>query len=177
MLNMFMFFACADMAPESVEKEIQYVYTEECATLKGKQICDFMATNEYDQPVWFHDIDGPVVMDLSAMWCAPCQTAAQDLSDLHDQYPDVTFLTLLIEDGVGNPPDANDIDGWKNSLGVDTPVWASSREILTSNPTEVENKLYLDAWPTFYVFDENKTVIDYVRGYNKQILSEYASNL
>ena len=171
MFSTFYLIGCADMAPESVEEKITHVYVEECATLKGKQICDFVSTDEYDQEVWFHDIEGPVLLDLSAMWCAPCQAVARDIPELHAQHPEVTFLTLLIEDGVGNPPDSNDITGWKNSLGLETPVWANSRELLTSNPTEIEDKLYLDAWPTFYIFDENKKVVEYLRGYNKDAIN------
>jgi hypothetical protein len=95
-----------------------------------------------------------------------------------DEIPEVTFLTVLIEDGAGNPPETNDIAGWKDSLGISScPVWGSSREIVSNDPTDMEDHFYLDSWPTFYLIGSDGKVESFMRGYNEDGLREAALGL
>ena len=116
-----LFLGCADLAPPPGDMITQIVEVQKCATLKDHTICDFDAINEIGEDSFLSDLYGqPIVLDLSAMWCGPCQLAGQHMQETADEISNVTFLTILIEDGAGNPPETNDISGWKDSLDIDS---------------------------------------------------------
>ena len=152
---------------------------EQCATLYGRQVCDFQAIDENGEPVSLLGLRGqPVVLDLSAMWCGPCISAGQETQSKADRLPNVHFLTVLIEDESGNVPDQSDIQRWQQITGIESePVWGSSRDIVTSNPFELENKFYLEGWPTFYFIDSEGRMVDYMKGYEYNSLLQKAESL
>jgi thiol-disulfide isomerase/thioredoxin len=151
---------------------------KECATLKDHQICDFDAI-DINGVAALSDLYGrPIVLDLSAMWCGPCKEAAASLQETADSIPGVTFLTVLIEDSYGNPPDAEDINSWINNAGITSePVWGSSRDILTQDPLEMKDHLFLTGWPSFYFIDSEGNLQEYIRGYSESTIREKALNL
>lgn len=150
-----------------------------CATLRGVVVCDFEAIDEEGEQVRLSNLRGsPVVLDLSAMWCGPCMSAASGTQTKSEILPGVTFLTVLIEDVEGNPPKANDIKSWKEDFGiVDSPVWGSTRDIVTSNPIDLKDKFYLGGWPSFYFINSSGQLEDYMRGYDPDEVLQKASEL
>jgi thiol-disulfide isomerase/thioredoxin len=174
-----LFLGCVDVAPPPADLAAQAAEVQKCATLKDHIICDFDAIDEIGEDSFLSDLYGkPIILDLSAMWCGPCQLAGSHMQATAAEIPGVTFLTVLIEDGQGNIPETNDIEGWKDSLEITScPVWGSSREIISNDPTDMEDHLYLDSWPTFYLIDSNGKVQSYMRGYNEDALKEAALGL
>tara|TARA_A100001015_G_scaffold258051_1_gene301034 strand:+ start:1982 stop:2512 length:531 start_codon:yes stop_codon:yes gene_type:complete len=150
-----------------------------CANVAGMQICDFEAIDENGDPAVISDLRGnPIVLDLTAAWCGPCIQAAAETQQKADFLPDVIFLTLMIEDISGQVPDMADLVLWKNTHDITTaPVWGGSRDLLTANPIDVKDKLYLTGWPTFYFIDSDGYVVDYMRGYEANTIIQKASEL
>jgi len=150
-----------------------------CATLAGKRVCDFSMIDENGDEVWFYDLMGkPVILDLSAMWCVPCQRAAEEVQEIQDTYPELTYLTILIENLQGVPPEWDDLQVWENELHIDTaPTWGGSRALITSDPIEIESKFYLSAWPTFYFLNDELQVEGYQRGFDSDTIAEWAIDL
>mgnify|MGYP001253543831 CR=1 FL=1 len=184
MLFLSLFLACLgnkSIDPADVGENDSSVIVEEriCATLKGRQICDFPAINEVGEEVALSDLYGePIVLDLSAMWCGPCVIAGNAMQQKADILPGVTFLTVLIENTSGEPPQAYDVDSWKTSRGIiSEPVWGSSRDILSSDPLDMENHLFLSGWPTFYFIDSEGNLQEYMRGYDEATIMEKAAAL
>ena len=178
MLFLSLFLACAadmQVSDSSVFEEP----VEQCATLYGRQVCDFEAMDKNGQSVSLSDLRGqPVVLDLSAMWCGPCISAGSETQSKANQLPNVHFLTVLIEDESGNVPDQSDIERWQQTTGIESePIWGSSRDILTSNPFELEGKFYLEGWPTFYFIDSEGRLQDYLKGYSGDEVMRRASAL
>ncbi len=174
-----LFLACTSPAELTVETGYNNSEEVQCATLSGNQICDFSAIDKNNASTALSDLYGrPIVLDLSAMWCGPCKAAAASVQSTADALGDVTFLTVLIENEYGNPPTAEDLAQWEASYDITSePVWGSSREIITQNPIELSDKLYLEGWPTFYFIDSDGELQDYMRGYSESEIISRLQNL
>ena len=163
-----------------VETETEtIVETEEiCGTIEGKQPCDFIVIDINGDEVNFHSLIGkPVILDLSTTWCYPCNQAAADVQATQDAYPELTYLTILIENDLGTDPEPADLKDWNVEHGITTaPVWAGSREVITDDPTDSE-EFYLRSWPTFYFLDEELRIIGYQRGFDQTIIDSWAEDL
>ena len=192
MLMLSLFLACtADVETPDAETVVETIIetetvtetvteTEEmCATLAGRQVCDFSMIDENGDEVWLYDLMGkPVILDLSAMWCGPCQRAAEEVQEVQDAHSELTYLTILIENLQSNPPAWSDLQVWENELGIDSaPTWGGSRELISSDPTEIESQLFLSGWPTFYFLDSELRVVGYQRGFDSDIIEGWAESL
>ena len=183
MFLLTLFLACAaelQSQSTSLTDSADILPQEEfCATLRGEKICDFYAINDSGEEVILSDLYGqPIVIGLSAGWCGPCIQAAGEMQSKAEALPDVTFLTLLIEDSEGTAPDASDLSQWSNSHGItDAPVWGSSRDLISSDPLELKDHLYLTGWPTFYFIDSEGKLQEYMRGYDANTIIQKASEL
>ena len=136
----------------------------------SKMSCNFSAISPSGEESLYDYYQKPIVLDLSTMWCGYCQVAgleAQEMQDLYAEH-DLVYLTVLIEDFEGNPPDLADIENWKTTLGIDSaPVWASSRDIISDDPAAGWS---ITGWPTFYFIDRNMKVQGLLRGYSQQMI-------
>ncbi|MFB6345906.1 MAG: thioredoxin [bacterium] len=52
--------------------------------------------SNFDEEVTSHD--GPVVVDFWAEWCGPCQQLTPRLEELAEEYPDVNFVKVNVDD-------------------------------------------------------------------------------
>ena len=175
MLLLSVLFACVE--PETKTEYI--TETEEiCAAIEGRQPCDFIVLDEDGNEVNFLSLIGkPMILDLSTMWCYPCNQAAVEVQATQDAYPEITYLTILIENREGNDPSAQDLKDWKGNYGITTaPVWAGSREVITDDPTE-SDEFYLRSWPTFYFLDKDLKIVGYQRGFDQTIVERWAEDL
>jgi len=153
--------------------------TEEiCGTIEGKQPCDFIVIDENGDEVNFHSLIGkPVILDLSTTWCYPCNQAAAEVQATQDAYPELTYLTILIENDQGIDPEVKDLKDWVVEHRITSaPVWAGSREVITDDPTD-SDEFYLRSWPTFYFLDEELRIVGYQRGFDQAIIENWAEEL
>ena len=67
-----------------------------------------------------------VLLDISTMWCAPCQELATGTQETAEYYADQPFsyLTVLQENVHSEPPTGEDLDLWAANFGIEAPVLA-----------------------------------------------------
>tara|TARA_Y100001973_G_C5139714_1_gene302285 strand:- start:325 stop:912 length:588 start_codon:yes stop_codon:yes gene_type:complete len=169
--------ACSACGPaelkvnDSVEVEPYPWALDECSQVVGAQPCNFELRDQNDVLVNLYDFYGStVVLDLSAMWCGPCNVAGMDVQATVERFAehDVRYITVLIDNSQGQPPSLTDAQNWATNLGIETePVLQGSRDLLSSDPT---SGWPLESWPTFIMITSDMEIYYFQKGYNQQVL-------
>lgn len=91
----------------------------------GQVIPDHLAVDQFGDDVSLWQFHGIVwVLDISTMWCSPCQEIAQDVQETADTYRDEGFayVTMFPEDRFGEVPDGADLVEWGDYFGIAEPL-------------------------------------------------------
>jgi thiol-disulfide isomerase/thioredoxin len=119
-----------------------------------------------------------VLLDLSAMWCAPCQSAAATAQATQDDYASQGFhyVTILVVDAQNNTMDASEATHWANTFGITSaPVLQGSRDLLVSGGAA--HGYPLSSWPTFVFLDRSQTVAYGIYGFNEAWIRQVVEGL
>ena len=149
---------------------------DNCSQQIGDHPCDFMLMDQNGEEFNLYDHHGKIIIiDLSAMWCGPCQLAALEVEELQKKYGDkIVYVTILIENVNYNPPTKADIKKWAKAFGIESaPVLAGSRSIISSNP---DIGWPLSAWPQFHIIDQNMIFVESLRGFYPGRMEETIKN-
>ena len=153
-----------------VEGPYPFATWDTCSQNVGDHPCNFTLEDQNAQEVSLYDFYGsPIVLDLSAMWCAPCNAAASDAQATADRFAeyDVRYLTVLIEDATASDVDLQDCQDWAASYGIEEPVLAGSRDLLSSSAS---TGWPLSSWPTFVLITADMEINVFQAGYSQAIL-------
>lgn len=71
-----------------------------------------------------------VILDISTMWCAPCQALAEEVDETWHHYDgsDLMYLTVLPQNLDGTPPSVEDLNTWTDAYGITAPVVADDKD-------------------------------------------------
>ena len=145
------------------------IYTANCKNEPLSIACNFEAIDDIGGTDQLYNYYGmPIVLDFSTMWCGPCNTAASEAQEIQDLYSTegLVYITVLIENSLGDDPTADDLRWWVERYGLTTsPVWGSNRDILNNEDSTAG--WFLQGWPTFWFLDENMKIQSYMRGYSE----------
>ena len=91
----------------------------------GQVIPNIQLVDQYDDTVALWQFYGDVIfLDISTMWCAPCQDLGEDTQETYEDYQDEGFMyaTVLQENMSGETPAVTDLEMWANSYGINAPI-------------------------------------------------------
>lgn len=104
----------------------------------GDTVCEFRLKDQFGDEVSLWQFWGDViVLDISTIWCIPCQKLAASTQATYDHFKDdgVMYLTVLQEDANSNPPDTQDLNDWGDAFGIQAPILADGHENQGSRAT------------------------------------------
>jgi len=141
---------------------------EICGSREEDHPCNIIAVDHNgDEFDMYANYGSLIVLDLSAMWCGPCNSAGAHAQEVQDIYADqdLLYVTVLIENHHGVPPSEADIQQWADAYGNTTsPVVPGNRGMLVSSGGTWE----LTSWPTFFYIDREMVIRDVDKGYSSQ---------
>jgi len=172
------FAACSPSQPQNDDDNdspgdnvVQNLYDpavnwEICSSDVGSHACNIISFDHDGNAFDLYQHYGSlIVLDLSAMWCGPCNQAGSHAQAVQDAYAgdDLIYVTVLIDDLQGNDPDLDDLQHWATSYGNTTsPVVAGKRTMLQSSG----GTWGLTSWPTFFYIDREMVIRDVDKGYS-----------
>jgi len=161
----------------SPEDDMSWVTWETCGQLPGDNPCNFELTNQHGDKVELYDFHKQViVIDLSAMWCGVCAQIAPKGDEFTSDYGDENFewLTLMIDDAQGNPPDQSDLQAWADSFGIRGHVLGGDRTMI--DPA-AQTGFPISGWPTLVIIDQTMTLQYGIIGWNETMVRGWIEQL
>jgi thiol-disulfide isomerase/thioredoxin len=96
---------------------------------EGEVAPDFRLDDQFGAEVSLWQFYGSViVLDVSTMWCSPCQKLARGAQAIADAYRDQGFVyvTLLSQDLGSDVPDQAELQSWGDSFDLTEPILADN---------------------------------------------------
>jgi peroxiredoxin len=96
---------------------------------RGEVVPDFCLTDQHGAKVSLWQFYGDVILlDISTMWCGPCQQIATDVDETWHDYRDkgFTYITMLPEDLEGGEVGADDLNEWAENFEITAPIVADN---------------------------------------------------
>jgi thiol-disulfide isomerase/thioredoxin len=93
----------------------------------GEVVVEFRLPDQFGEEVSLWQFYGKVViLDISTLWCAPCQELAAEVEATYAEYESQGFeyITILPEDLEYEVPDTEELNLWVDQFGLTRPVLA-----------------------------------------------------
>ena len=92
---------------------------------EGDVVPEFRLRDQFGDQVSLWQFYGEVILlDVSTVWCSPCQKLAEDTAETYHDYKDdgFTYVTVLQEDIDGTDLDLEEINEWVDAYDIISPV-------------------------------------------------------
>jgi thiol-disulfide isomerase/thioredoxin len=187
LFSLFLSFGCSSgqlKVAESIDSAHQidkdtysWVTWNECFHDIGDHPCNFNLMDQNGEIVDLYQHHNKVViLDFSSMWCGICNSIATKGDEFAAAYGDDNFIwiTILIENSAGLPPDLVDLQLWTTTYVIESPVLAGDREMIDLS---ARDGYPITSWPTLAVIDR-KMVIQYgINGWNESVVTGWVEEL
>jgi len=159
-----------DYEKQSEETPWSFVDWDSCSASIDDHACNFTLEDKDKKEVSLYDFyDQIIILDISAMWCGPCNAAASDIAEVKLIYPGINYITVLVENEYGEPPTQEDLKNWSTRHSIDEPVLRSDRSFISHDPNE---GWPIEGWPTFYYIGKDMIIEHGHAGYSNQLISQ-----
>ena len=122
---------------------------------EGQVLRDAQLTDQNGDTTCLWQFYGDVlVVDVSTVWCGPCQELAADVEETAEHYADdnVTYVTILTEDEGRNEPIVQDLADWGEYFGITQPILMDPQAFYSGSSLDGGN------YPAIMVVDRTMTV-------------------
>jgi len=163
--------AACDTATEDTAPADPITWTE-CSYVIGDHICN-VTLPDVDEVI--HELYSyygrPIVIQLSAEWCGPCNTAGTFAEAYMQRYAseDLLWITIILENTGGEPATTLDLMQWEaqmNTVGALT--LAGSRDLIDLT---AQDGFPLTSWPTFVIVDDDMVIYHGFYGWSESYLT------
>ena len=92
---------------------------------EGQVPPDARLVDQYGDIVSLWQFHGMVIaLDVSTMWCGPCQLLAREVDEVQEAYghDDFIYLTMMPENVDGDTPNVTNLNEWADRNGVSAPI-------------------------------------------------------
>ena len=141
--------------------ENEWPSSEPPNTLKGEGFSEGQVPNDFrfpdqngDEVSLWQFYGSLILLDISTMWCGPCQQIAKDVDETWKDHREDGFmyLTLLPEDLEGGAVGEEDLLEWAEGFGIEAPVIADNEGYgYAVEPDRV--------WPAVMLIDRQMRII------------------
>jgi peroxiredoxin len=143
-------------APENSWISVEPPATEENTSFYvGDVVPDFRLKDQFGETVSMWQFYSQIVLlDVSTMWCGPCQTLGATTEETWENYKDEGFIymTVLQENVGGVAPTQGDLETWSANFGISQPVLADGDKIGTGDAIQQ------GAYPALLIIDRDLRV-------------------
>jgi len=139
---------------------------DSCSQEIGDHPCNVELADQNGDLFSLYDNFGKIIiLDFSAEWCPPCQSAAAEVQSTQDANSDLVYVTILIETDEGLPPSEEDCKEWADRFGITSaPVLAGSRDLIGTEAWP------LTSWPTFFFITKDMTLNASLKGFGSEYI-------
>lgn len=106
---------------------------------------------------WTQFLGSVVMLDVSSVWCGPCNEAAASSMEvfeaIRDQHKSSFLITVLVQDELAGPATVGDAEEWSEKYGLEYPVVVDEGESVRAAYGVIAFPVFLFIAPTGEVYE------------------------
>ena len=123
----------------------------------GQTVPEIRLDDQFGAEVSLWQFSGDVILlDISAVWCRPCQELAAGTQKTQDKYAEegFTYVTVLQQNLESDPPTTEELVEWADAFGITAPILGDLAE------PQTDDAVVNGTLPVVLLIDRSLTVVE-----------------